>query len=377
MIIVGVGVVAFLLFILQRLVYINLWDKHLSVSVSFLQDGITEGESGEVMQVLENRKRLLLPMVRVGFQTAKYLRFENEPGSITTDQYYHNEIFQINGYEKITRRLKFQAEKRGYYHINNIDVAGTDLFFVKEAPYSMSTDSYLYVYPKVFRSEEFLSALQKLSGDILVQRHIIEDPFEYRGIREYQPFDDMRAVNWKATAKVGELKVNQRNYTAMQTVRIFLNTEDADVWKKYREMEMAMQIVLGIAERVIQQGIRVAFYTNGRDQLTQEPIAIEGGAGITQLEAIRKALARIDTSQKAAAFVELFREKARENVTESFNIFVSPNAYLTFQELLCSCETERIEYRWFYPILQYEKDEALKQITDSKVLAHTQFVPFK
>ena len=37
----------------------------------------------------------------------------------------------------------------------------------------------------------------------------MEDPFEYRGIREYQPYDDMRSVNWKATAKTGDLKVNQ------------------------------------------------------------------------------------------------------------------------------------------------------------------------
>ena len=113
----------------------------------------------------------------------------------------------------------------------------SDLFFLNEDSQSQTTNQYIYVYPSIFREEEFHLSLQKLNGEIIVKRHMLEDPFEYRGIREYQPFDDIRSVNWKATARTGDLKVNQKNYTAMQTIRIFINLEDDSIWKKDNEME--------------------------------------------------------------------------------------------------------------------------------------------
>ena len=119
--IIGLGLIAFLLFLLQRKVYEKLWDKNLKVSVSFAQTGIAEGEEGQVVEIVENRKRLPLNMLKVKFQTSRNLEFADDPGSKTTDQYYRNDIFQIGGGEKITRKLTFVGKKRGYYHIKNID----------------------------------------------------------------------------------------------------------------------------------------------------------------------------------------------------------------------------------------------------------------
>lgn len=221
--IMGIGIAAFLLFLLQMFLYGKLWDRNLKAEVFFRQDGLSEGEEGEIVQIIENRKWLPLTMLKVKFQTSRYIGFSDVVGSKTTDQYYRNEIFQIGGGEKITRKLKFTAEKRGYYQIENMDLVGTDLFLVKENVKHITADTSLYVYPKLFSGEKFHLSLQKMNGDIQVKRHLLEDPFSYRGIREYQPYDDMRSVNWKATAKSGALKVNQKGYSAMQTIRIFLN----------------------------------------------------------------------------------------------------------------------------------------------------------
>ncbi len=372
--IIGIGITALFLFFLQRLLYLKLWKKDLKVTVSFAQTGITEGEKSEIIEVIENRKHLPLPMLKVKFQTSKNLKFADDIGSKTTDQYYRNDIFQVGGGEKITRKIEFTGEKRGYYHIKNIDLASSDLFLTCEEIASMSTNCYLYVYPAVFRSREFQSALQKLNGDVLVRRHLLEDPFEYRGIREYQPFDDMRSVNWKATARTDSLKVNQRNYTATQNVRIFLNLEDDMQWRKYREVEKAIQVVMGIAVNFLSQGIKVALYANGTDILTKEHIEIEGGAGISQLDTMKKALARIDTAKEAYPFAELFERKVKEKDKGYFNIFVSPNGYEPYISLLNECEREKIEYTWFYPVLLSQKEEIQKQILNGKILKQIQFV---
>lgn len=360
--ILGLGLVAVLLFFVQWIVYKKFWSKGLTVSVTFAQNEIVEDEYGEVIEVVENRKLLPLTSLKMGFQTSKNLEFADDIGSKTTDQYYRNDVFQVGGGEKLTRKLSFRGKQRGYYHIKNIDLAGTDLFLMGEFLKRQSTNAYLYVYPKMLENEGFQTALQKLNGDVLVKRHLLEDPFEYRGIREYQPFDDIRSVNWKATARTGELKVNQKNYTSMQTVRIFLNLDDKGAWKQYREIEAAIQIVMGLTEMFIRQGIKVACYVNSRDILTGEPVRIAGGAGAGQQDTIAKALARIDVHKEAPDFLAMYKEQVLDDKDGLVTVFVSVNGYGTFSELLKECTACGMDYRWFYPYVGKEKPDVSEDI---------------
>ena len=68
--IIGIGIVAYLLYTLQRLIYERLWDKDLKVSVSFKENGIAEGDTSEILEIIENRKKLPLTMLKVKFQTS-------------------------------------------------------------------------------------------------------------------------------------------------------------------------------------------------------------------------------------------------------------------------------------------------------------------
>lgn len=346
--IIGIGIIAFVLVVLQMWIYKRHWAKNLYVSVSFQQDSIYEGEEGELIEVIENRKALPLPMLKVKFQTSRNLGFSDEKGSKTTDQYYRNDIFQVGGGEKITRTLRFIGKRRGYYSIRNIDLLASDLFFLNEDGKSMTTNQYLYVYPQIYQQAEFRNSLQKINGEIVVKRHLLEDPFEYRGIREYQPYDDMRSVNWKATARTGALKVNQKNYTAMQTIRIFLNLEDNGVWKKEKEVEKSMQIVMGIASFFLAQGIRVSCYANSRDILTEESLEIEGLSTIKQMDVLGKALARVDVTKGTESFCELFQDKILSDAESFYTFFVSANDYDDFLALMKACKVHGIYYYWYH-----------------------------
>ena len=117
--------------------------------------------------------------------------------------------------------------------------------------------------------------------------------------------------------------VNQKNYTAMQTIRIFLNVEDNGILKKDREVETSMQIVMGLAAFFLAQGIKVACYANGKDVITGEAISIAGGAGAGQQDVIGKALARIDTAQEPWDFPTIFGEKIIEEAKGTITFFVS------------------------------------------------------
>lgn len=349
--ILGIGIVAFVLFFLEKWLWQKLWNRNLYVKVEFGSSEMFQGEQGELLEVVENRKHLPLPMLKVKFQTHRNLVFADAEGSKVTDRFYRNDIFQIGGGEKITRTLKFTAKSRGYYKIMGIDLISSDLFFATEMVESRMEECFLYVYPKCFRSEEFRQSLQKLNGEIITKRHLQEDPFEYRGIREYQPYDDMRSVNWKATAKTGDLKVNQKNYTSLQTIRIFFNIEDSGMLKREDAVEFSFQIAAGIAQFFLAQGIRVAMYGNGVDIMNGEPLSIEASAGSGQMDRINKALARVDVTKPVIPFCERFGEKLLTESKGTRTMLVSPNGYADMLALLEEYQKTDGDYVWFYPYI--------------------------
>ncbi len=368
--IVGICILAFFLYYLQQVVYRKWWNRGLHVSLQFAHKELFEGEESQLLEVIENRKRLPLPMLKVKFQTSRNLEFTDIKGSKVTDFFYRNDVFEIGGGEKITRTLKFVGKKRGYYKINGIDLVGTDLFFTKEMVESHAANQYVYVYPKPFCSREFLLALRRLNGEVVTKRHLIEDPFEYRGIREYQPYDDMRMVNWKATARTEELMVNERNYTALKAVRIFLNVEDKGILKKEDEVEASICMAAGLAEHFLKQGMTVECCCNGADIINGEQMKIPGSAGMTQMKRINKALARLDIKKETQPFATTFSEKILTEGKGTMSIFVSANGYEDFVELLDEFKRQGGDFVWFYPVDEKEEPDLPKSLQDEVRIIH-------
>ena len=109
-----------LFFWLQLQVYIRYWKEELDVELTFQPSDMFEGDEGCLTEVITNNKRLPLPLFNVKFRTNRCLRFPGSATSQKTDQYYRNDVFRIGKREKITRNLKFIADKRGYFHINSL-----------------------------------------------------------------------------------------------------------------------------------------------------------------------------------------------------------------------------------------------------------------
>ena len=346
----GILVVALLLYLGQKTVYQKVWHKNLRVRLSFQEEGIWEGQESTLSEIIENQKKLPLTMLKVKFQTDRHLLFADTKGSRTTDKFYRNDIFQIGALEKVTRVLRFTAGRRGYYTIAEADLVASDLFLT--AQYTATADighSSLYVYPKPFSHPEFRQSLKQLSGQVLTKRHLLEDPFEYRGIREYQPRDDLKSINWKATARTGEFKVNQKNYTAEKSVRIFINLEDTGILKKEDCVEASLQIATALLLLFLEQGMQVAVYCNGVDVIHNEPCILEAGGGIRQREAVLRSFALIDTAKPVRSFSELFSSRLSESSGALMTCIVSPNAYDDFASLILQYHTRHPDMKWVLP----------------------------
>lgn len=373
--ILAIGLMGFLLLVAQQMVYRRLWMKNLNVTIGFSTDHIFEGETAELKETIENRKRLPLAMLKVKFMTDRHLVFGNSKGSRTTDNYYRNDVFSIGGGERVIRTLKFQGSKRGYYTIKELSLVASDLFFMSQMNMDLpiqydsshhnnaSRHIEIYVYPKPYDSDELRRALIYLNGDMVTKRHLLEDPFEYRGIREYQPYDDMRSINWKATAKTGELKVNQRHYTSLKNVRIFFDIQykpknyyyEGDfrydsIWDKESAAEMTLRITAALCVYFLKQGMQLSCFGNGVDVLTHEPVAIQSKSGKLHMDHIYKKLARVDVGQPEISFSQRFEDTVFEVSKGALNCFVSSNQDDEFVEFLTRYQSTGSPFMWFYPV---------------------------
>lgn len=330
--------------------YEKYWNRNLDVTLSFSEESVMQGEKCYLSELVENRKWLPLIMLKVKFQMSRNLRFPDDDGSSVTDQFYRNDVLTVFSWQRVTRKLEFVCKKRGYYQVNGIDLVGGDLFFSKEMNESRSSNIFLYVYPKPSEIPGFLSALQKLNGEVLTKRHLLEDPFEYRGIREYMPGDEMKSINWKASARSGDLRVNQKNYTALKTVRLFINLEDGGIWRREELLEESISMAAGCALFFLQQGIQISLYSNGCDRISGNKSVVRASAGSGQMETVNRMLARIDLSKKAQDFEKVMKEDVLSGERDVYTIFISASASDGFQELLGECRKEHMDVAWIAPL---------------------------
>ena len=347
-------IILILLFIwLQLKIYVNFWNKNLDVELKFTATDMFVGETGYLKEVITNNKWLPIPLFHVKFQTSRNLLFEDSKITQKTDQYYRNDVFGIGKKERITRTLSFMVEKRGCYRINSIDLLSGDLFMLTTLRESRECDEYIYVYPQPYYTREILHSLQMVNGLVNTKRQFLEDPFEYRGIREYQPFDDMKSINWKATAKTGDFKVNLLDFTAVKSVRIFLNLEDEGILKREDCAEVCIRIAAGIIKYFSGRGIKISCYGNCRDGRTKQILYFDEDYSLRE---IYRSLACVDLKEKINPFHTHFENRMFRQTNGEYTFILSMNAYDDFVQLLQRYSVVSEDFLWFY-IKKEHKEE--------------------
>lgn len=121
----------------------------------------------------------------------------------------------------------------------------------------------------------------------------------------------MNKINWKASAKECGLMVNLLDSTSSAQVLIYLDVEDETIWKYEEIHEAGISLAVSLAEQFLQRGIATGLITNGRDHITEAPIAVLPGTGRGQLVKLYQNLARLDLDLSAGKFPELLSAQRR------------------------------------------------------------------
>lgn len=359
-------------YFLQRFLYRNFWNRNMSAELKFSKNRAVQGEVLTLSESITNRKLLPVPMLHLRFKVSRDLQFEDSNQREVTDYYNRNELFSLLMFQKVTRRLNFRCKKRGVYTIKTASLLGSGLLMSEEYLLEFPTDTELIVYPGSVNLDRFERMFETMLGSVSTHRFLHEDPFSFRGVRDYQPGDPMKMVNWKASAKAMDLRVNVLDFTTEQYVEVYLNLNRETLGMDNEVLEESIRLAKTFAARLAKMGMQTALYTNGLHYESHEIVCVETGSGDAFLELANEALAKIRLKDSAFAkmesafdapdFCSLYGDQCRESGQEHYKIFISNYHHGDFQELLESMIKQGQSVSWILPL---ESTVSPIQISDS------------
>jgi uncharacterized protein (DUF58 family) len=341
---------AYLIYILEQFLYQRFWKRNLEVTITLSDQCAVEGAQLILYETVRNRKLLPIPVMKVKFMTSRYLSFLDLRDTEVTDHTYRNDMISVMMYQKLTRSLPFICTKRGYYTIDQLVLVCSDLLLEAELVTEYIQNISLYVYPRPIDYAHIEIPFRSMLGTVLTKRFINEDPFEFKGIREYQTYDTMNKINWKASAKTDSLMVNVYDHTASQQVKILLNFEP-ETLLRYEELEEeSIRLAATFAKRFIRQGIPTSVHTNGRDCITRELLKVPAGSDSNHVRTINEALARIDTSLPIPVFTDALMEELNNINSNEYILLISSYQRKDLLEQLFRLIRNKVDFFWIVPV---------------------------
>ncbi len=287
---------------LWELYYKYQWAKDVTVKLWFEADAVYAGQETKLYEVIENRKRMPVPVLEVGFHTRRELDFADVENTNVSDYLYKRDVFSVLGRQKITREIPVKCTKRGRYLASDADITTHTLLYRKHYSKAVGIQAEIYVYPRMTDVTEIVTVCERMLGTIQCARRLYEDPFAFRTIRDYTTDDPMKTINWKASAKTGSLMVNTFDSVRSQKAMLFLDVEDTGILKYEDLVEESIALAATMMRRLMRQNIEVGFALNKKDSEVFLPANNRGNRIV-----LERLLAEYDKEDGAEDFGQLVR----------------------------------------------------------------------
>jgi len=253
-ILVTIGIIAMVVF-LQRLIYIKFAFLNLSFGYSFSQGEVNEGDIFYVTEVIENKKYLPLPAVSTILEVGEGIAFaDGEKNSIEQKIVFC--FYTVGMYKKITRTWRLKANVRGRYEMRGITVHVRDIFGLVKISKDFGCGTSVLVLPAAYGIDRRLSSLNLTGGSKAVPAGYFSNPFEIRKIAPYTYSEPLNRINWKASAKMQSLAVNEEQPSVFEKIFVILDTSE----KYYLEKNIKICATL---KKILPEENEIVFATNG------------------------------------------------------------------------------------------------------------------
>lgn len=242
--------------------YINLkrrFIRKIEYKRYFTSQGAFEGEEVAMVEEITNRSSFPLFKIEVEMLIPSGLLME---GASEADTEEFVSCFYLKGHTTIRRTHKVKCVRRGCYELES-----GGILYAREMVY-LNSYAKLFVYPRPLFVEEKNRLEQFLQNQDITSRPLVRDLFTFSGIRDYEKGDSFHSINFKATARYGELKVNNTDYLAGKRQMVYVNFQASTkhvTGEKYRlYLERALCYAAYLIDKAVSQGYEVGFAANSR-----------------------------------------------------------------------------------------------------------------
>ena len=179
---------------------------------------------------------------------------ESIPLSLHVPNFEHRVVSLAPG-EKTTLHYQLNCQRRGYYHLGPLKLETGDLLQLTANKEVVFDAEPFIVYPRVVPLRQLGLPSQLPFGNLPSRQRIFEDPSRFFGVRDYVPGDSLRQINWKSSARAGQLQVKRfQPAIALHTVILLdLNDEAYSLRGRAAGGEMGIIVAASIAAHLIER----------------------------------------------------------------------------------------------------------------------------
>lgn len=326
--VVWIMLVSAVLAVLQGVLFALFNLRKLSYKRYFSRDRVFEGEKLELVEVIRNVKLLPVPWLRAESRISPNLKFGSaaisEERGISADR-YHRSVFFMGPFSQITRRHTVTCLKRGHYEAGSVALTSGDLFGMVQKTRQVKLPCSLDVYPRLLSEDELGTPSTRWQGELAVKRWIMPDPFLTSGVRDYRPGDPLRDVHWRASARMGQLQIKVRDYTADPRMLVVLNVQTSEEqWGDLMDyeqegIEQGVRIAATLCMRALNAGVEAGFACNGclqGDRGSGKTVFVQARNSADQAEVLLSTMARLEIhwERSFATFLETLGDAANTDI---------------------------------------------------------------
>ena len=230
-------------------------------------------------------------------------------------QFQKRDFYQtqrIEQYSSYTFDYELTPKDRGEYLFGSLQVyASTALTFFSRR-FSFDANTMIPVYPSYVQMKkyEFLAITNKLNSNGLKRIRKIGHTSEFEQIKNYVVGDDIRHVNWNATAKKGALMLNQYRDEKSQPIYSIIDTGRVMKmpFNELKLLDYAINATLAFSNVALRKNDKVGMFSFSKSVDNM----VLASAKKTQLSLINEALYAINTEFTDADFGLLYATVKRK-----------------------------------------------------------------
>jgi uncharacterized protein (DUF58 family) len=166
-------------------------------------------------------------------------------------------VLRLEAGQQTTVRLRLRCGRWGAYRLGEVQVRCHDRFGLLAFDQAVAAGLPLKVYPSPQALRELLRPMhvQRQVGD--QRTRLAGDGVEFAELRPLLPGDPIRQVNWRASARRGELQVNRHHPERNTDVVLFLDTFAETGDKRGSTLDLVVRAAASLAGRYLASKDRV------------------------------------------------------------------------------------------------------------------------